>query len=76
MHGLNHYLLSNERGTDIISQNKEGIFSIFGKNCDLALFNHHNTISCLMHFTSDIWYLLQTSFFLQDIGVCTLLVFK
>ncbi|XP_039687241.1 uncharacterized protein At4g17910 [Medicago truncatula] len=30
MHGLNHYLLSNERGTDIISQNKEGIFSIFG----------------------------------------------
>lgn len=30
MHGLNHYLLSNERGTNIISQNKEGIFSIFG----------------------------------------------
>ncbi|KAK7256573.1 hypothetical protein RIF29_30027 [Crotalaria pallida] len=30
MHGLNHYLLSNERGMDIISQNKEGIFSIFG----------------------------------------------
>ncbi|XP_058747683.1 uncharacterized protein At4g17910 isoform X2 [Vicia villosa] len=30
MNGLNHYLLSNERGTDIISQNKEGIFSIFG----------------------------------------------
>ncbi|GAY54460.1 hypothetical protein CUMW_156870 [Citrus unshiu] len=28
--GLNVYLLSNERGTDIISQNKEGIFSIFG----------------------------------------------
>ncbi|KAK7386649.1 hypothetical protein VNO78_26983 [Psophocarpus tetragonolobus] len=28
--GLNHYLLSNERGTDILSQNKEGIFSIFG----------------------------------------------
>ncbi|KAG5001504.1 hypothetical protein AAZX31_08G263300 [Glycine max] len=28
--GLNHYLLSNERGMDIISQNKEGIFSIFG----------------------------------------------
>ncbi|KDO38297.1 hypothetical protein CISIN_1g0428392mg, partial [Citrus sinensis] len=27
--GLNVYLLSNERGTDIISQNKEGIFSIF-----------------------------------------------
>lgn len=30
MHGLNLYLLSNERGKDIISQNKEGIFSIFG----------------------------------------------
>ncbi|KAL7229759.1 hypothetical protein ACSBR2_008298 [Camellia fascicularis] len=30
MYGLNVYLLSNERGTDIISQNKEGIFSIFG----------------------------------------------
>ncbi|XP_062146552.1 uncharacterized protein At4g17910 [Alnus glutinosa] len=30
MHGLNLYLLSNERGIDIISQNKEGIFSIFG----------------------------------------------
>ncbi|PQM35040.1 uncharacterized protein Pyn_24961 [Prunus yedoensis var. nudiflora] len=29
-HGLNLYLLSNERGTDIISQNKEGVFSIFG----------------------------------------------
>ncbi|XP_052169836.1 uncharacterized protein At4g17910 isoform X2 [Diospyros lotus] len=29
-HGLNGYLLSNERGTDIVSQNKEGIFSIFG----------------------------------------------
>ncbi|KAK3041575.1 hypothetical protein RJ639_000709, partial [Escallonia herrerae] len=27
--GLNVYLLSNERGGDIISQNKEGIFSIF-----------------------------------------------
>ncbi|XAR70642.1 hypothetical protein NMG60_11027559 [Bertholletia excelsa] len=30
IHGLNGYLLSNERGTDIISQNKEGIFSLFG----------------------------------------------
>ncbi|XP_059443491.1 uncharacterized protein At4g17910 [Corylus avellana] len=30
MHGLNLYLLSNEREIDIISQNKEGIFSIFG----------------------------------------------
>ncbi|XP_065635235.1 uncharacterized protein At4g17910 isoform X3 [Quercus suber] len=30
MRGLNLYLLSNERGMDIISQNKEGIFSIFG----------------------------------------------
>ncbi|KAG5524765.1 hypothetical protein RHGRI_031435 [Rhododendron griersonianum] len=29
INGLNVYLLSNERGTDIISQNKEGIFSIF-----------------------------------------------
>ncbi|KAK4262995.1 hypothetical protein QN277_028477 [Acacia crassicarpa] len=28
--GLNNYLLSNERGTDIISQNKEGLFSLFG----------------------------------------------
>ncbi|GMI63896.1 hypothetical protein like AT4G17910 [Hibiscus trionum] len=28
--GLNVYLLSNERGTDIISRNKEGIFSLFG----------------------------------------------
>ncbi|GAB4860148.1 hypothetical protein Ancab_011626 [Ancistrocladus abbreviatus] len=30
MQGLNVYLISNERGTDIISLNKEGIFSIFG----------------------------------------------
>ncbi|KAJ7943836.1 GPI-anchored wall transfer protein [Quillaja saponaria] len=30
MQGLNSYLLSNERGMDIISQNKEGLFSIFG----------------------------------------------
>ncbi|TXG54286.1 hypothetical protein EZV62_019542 [Acer yangbiense] len=29
-HGLNVYLLSNERGPDIISQNKEGFFSLFG----------------------------------------------
>ncbi|XVF13642.1 hypothetical protein REPUB_Repub08aG0225300 [Reevesia pubescens] len=28
--GLNVYLLSDERGMDIISRNKEGIFSIFG----------------------------------------------
>lgn len=28
--GLNTYLLSDERGMSIISQNKEGIFSIFG----------------------------------------------
>ncbi|KAI3522641.1 hypothetical protein L1887_00584 [Cichorium endivia] len=28
--GLNTYLLSEKRGTDIISQNKEGIYSIFG----------------------------------------------
>ena len=28
--GLNVYLLSNDRGTDLISQNKEGLFSIFG----------------------------------------------
>ncbi|XWS38764.1 hypothetical protein CRYUN_Cryun19dG0158300 [Craigia yunnanensis] len=28
--GLNVYLLSNKRGMDIISRNKEGIFSIFG----------------------------------------------
>lgn len=29
--GLNEYLISNERTSDLISQNKEGIFSIFGK---------------------------------------------
>ncbi|CAL5355752.1 unnamed protein product [Camellia sinensis] len=29
IHGLNVYLLSNKRGIDIISQNKEGICSIF-----------------------------------------------
>ncbi|KAJ6703934.1 PHOSPHATIDYLINOSITOL-GLYCAN BIOSYNTHESIS CLASS W PROTEIN [Salix viminalis] len=29
-HGLNVYLLSDERGTDILSKNKEGIFSILG----------------------------------------------
>lgn len=28
--GLNKYLLSDERKTDIFSQNKEGIFSVFG----------------------------------------------
>lgn len=32
MNGLNLYLLSPERGTDIISQNKEGIYSIFGED--------------------------------------------
>ncbi|KAI4314490.1 hypothetical protein L6164_027393 [Bauhinia variegata] len=30
VHRLSHYLLSNERGMDIISQNKEGLYSIFG----------------------------------------------
>ncbi|KAL6512420.1 hypothetical protein OROHE_020032 [Orobanche hederae] len=30
VHGLNLYLLSEERASDIISQNKEGIYSIFG----------------------------------------------
>ncbi|XP_042485665.1 S-locus-specific glycoprotein S13-like [Macadamia integrifolia] len=30
LYGLNEYLLSSRRGKDIISQNKEGIFSIFG----------------------------------------------
>lgn len=30
LQGLNEYMLSDKRGTDIISQNKEGIFSIFG----------------------------------------------
>jgi len=29
--GLNTYLLSDERGTDIISKNKEGVYSILGK---------------------------------------------
>eukprot|EP00268_Persea_americana_P023961 TRINITY_DN23475_c0_g1_i3.p1 TRINITY_DN23475_c0_g1~~TRINITY_DN23475_c0_g1_i3.p1 ORF type:complete len:498 (+),score=60.57 TRINITY_DN23475_c0_g1_i3:100-1494(+) len=28
--GLNEYLLSNERAMDLISQNKEGLFSVFG----------------------------------------------
>ena len=37
--GLNEYLLSNERGMDIISQNKEGIFSIFGESCSLHCSN-------------------------------------
>lgn len=31
MRGLNVYLLSEKRGADIISQNKEGIYSIFGE---------------------------------------------
>ncbi|CAI0556669.1 unnamed protein product [Linum tenue] len=30
VNGLNLYLLSNERGTDLLSQNKEGLFSILG----------------------------------------------
>ncbi|PIN03519.1 putative membrane protein [Handroanthus impetiginosus] len=36
--GLNKYLISGERGTDIFSQNKEGIISIFGEDlsCNLA----------------------------------------
>ncbi|XP_052875427.1 uncharacterized protein At4g17910-like isoform X4 [Gossypium arboreum] len=39
--GLNVYLLSNERGTDVISRNKEGIFSLFGKdNLGLYLMSH------------------------------------
>ncbi|XP_008780594.2 uncharacterized protein At4g17910 isoform X2 [Phoenix dactylifera] len=29
-HGLSTYLISNERTADIISQNKEGLFSVFG----------------------------------------------
>ncbi|KAG0470210.1 hypothetical protein HPP92_016910 [Vanilla planifolia] len=29
-YGLNEYLLSNRRASDIVSQNKEGIFSVFG----------------------------------------------
>jgi hypothetical protein len=29
--GLNEYLISNERNGGIISQNKEGVYSIFGK---------------------------------------------
>uniref|UniRef100_A0A2P2KQ36 GPI-anchored wall transfer protein 1 n=1 Tax=Rhizophora mucronata TaxID=61149 RepID=A0A2P2KQ36_RHIMU len=31
-HGLNAYLLSDKRGTDILSKNKEGLFSILGKD--------------------------------------------
>ncbi|KAL0380806.1 UNVERIFIED_CONTAM: hypothetical protein Sangu_0144900 [Sesamum angustifolium] len=34
--GLNKYLLSEERGTDIFSQNKEGISSIFGEDLSIA----------------------------------------
>ncbi|XP_060674232.1 uncharacterized protein At4g17910 isoform X2 [Ziziphus jujuba] len=30
LNGLNLYLLSNNRGTDLISQNKEGVYSILG----------------------------------------------
>ena len=30
--GLNEYLTSDERSVDIIGQNKEGVYSIFGKN--------------------------------------------
>lgn len=30
--GLNKYLLSEKRGTDLMNQNKEGIFSIFGED--------------------------------------------
>jgi phosphatidylinositol glycan class W len=30
--GLNEYLISNERSAGVISQNKEGVYSIFGKN--------------------------------------------
>ncbi|KAB2626083.1 hypothetical protein D8674_017743 [Pyrus ussuriensis x Pyrus communis] len=41
MHGLNSYLLSNERGADIISQNKEGFFSIFGKCLSLNIFHSY-----------------------------------
>ena len=29
--GLNEYLTSDERSADIIGQNKEGVYSIFGK---------------------------------------------
>ncbi|XP_068305755.1 uncharacterized protein At4g17910 [Pyrus communis] len=52
MHGLNSYLLSNERGTDLISQNKEGFFSIFGywgmylvgvQLGNFLLFNNHSS---------------------------------
>ncbi|KAM1721411.1 hypothetical protein ACFX11_023215 [Malus domestica] len=52
MHGLNSYLLSNERGADIISQNKEGFFSIFGywgmylvgvQLGNFLLFNNHSS---------------------------------
>ncbi|CAI0556690.1 unnamed protein product, partial [Linum tenue] len=35
--GLNSYLLSNTRGDDIVSQNKEGLFSLLGKLCRFRL---------------------------------------
>lgn len=47
MHGLNIYLLSNERGSDIISQNKEGFFSIFGKS-----FFEFEYISCAIQISA------------------------
>ena len=47
MHGLNVYLLSNERGTDIISQNKEGIFSILGRLLGLCNVVLHTFLSGL-----------------------------
>lgn len=34
--GLNKYLISEERKTDIFSQNKEGIFSIFGEDLSVV----------------------------------------
>lgn len=37
MNGLNSYLLSAERGSDIISQNKEGIYSIFGEGIGVCI---------------------------------------
>nr|GLL44535.1 uncharacterized protein At4g17910 isoform X2 [Ipomoea trifida] len=43
--GLNEYLLSDKRGADLISQNKEGIFSIFGKLLTYILDRHVERVS-------------------------------
>jgi hypothetical protein len=38
--GLNEYLISDKRNADIISQNKEGIYSILGKKIQFYVVCH------------------------------------